>query len=76
MTKWDTIQGDILPITPKYWGDEISDNEIDEQLEKDLEDIYFDDIEISLNEIGDLMEKISERIEKLEIGEMIIGEAV
>ena len=22
MTKWDSIQMDILPIEPKYWGDE------------------------------------------------------
>ena len=29
MTKWDSIQMDILPIEPKYWGDE-------EEFEKDL----------------------------------------
>ena len=29
MTKWDTIQMDILPIEPKIWGDE-------EEFEKDL----------------------------------------
>ena len=37
MTKWDTIQNDILPIEPKIWGDE-------HEFEKDLdfEDEIFD----------------------------------
>ena len=37
MTKWDTIQTDLTPITPKYWGDEaeVENKEIslDEMLE-------------------------------------------
>ena len=37
MTKWDTIQTDLAPITPKYWGDEAEiENEtisLDEMLE-------------------------------------------
>ena len=32
MTKWDTIQDDLAPITPKYWGDE---HEFDKDLEED-----------------------------------------
>jgi hypothetical protein len=40
MTKWDTIQADLEPITPKYWGDE---HEFDKSLDND------DDIEFSLD---------------------------
>lgn len=43
MTKWDTIQSDLEPITPKYWGDEnefadeYDDDDLsDEQVEKYL----------------------------------------
>ena len=32
MTKWDTIQEDLAPILPKYWGDE---HEFDKDLEED-----------------------------------------
>jgi len=39
MTKWDTIQADVMPIEPKYWGDEaeLEDNELslDELLEQE-----------------------------------------
>ena len=40
MTKWDTIQNDILPIEPKYWGDENElekDLSLDEIMENELE---------------------------------------
>ena len=43
MTKWDTIQSDLEPITPKYWGDENEfadeyddDDLLDEQVDKYL----------------------------------------
>ena len=39
MTKWDTIQADLEPITPKYWGDE-------HEFDKSIDD---DDIEFSLD---------------------------
>ncbi len=46
MTKWDTIQSDLAPITPKYWGDEaeienetISLDEILEAEEKELAEL-------------------------------------
>ena len=36
MTKWDTIQADLEPITPKYWGDEHEfDNEEDVEFSLD-----------------------------------------
>jgi hypothetical protein len=34
MTKWDTIQADLEPITPKYWGDE-------HEFEVDSDDVEF-----------------------------------
>lgn len=41
MTKWDSIQMDILPVEPKYWGDEAElENEelsLDELLEQEEE---------------------------------------
>lgn len=41
MTKWDSIQADLVPVTPKYWSefneDELEDNEII-SLDKLLED--------------------------------------
>ena len=40
MTKWDTIQADLEPITPKYWTDEeeveVSLDELLENTEKEL----------------------------------------
>ena len=46
MSKWDTIQADLAPITPKYWGDEaelenetISLDEILEAEEKELAEL-------------------------------------
>jgi hypothetical protein len=44
MTKWDSIQADILPIEPKIWGDE---NEFD----KDLD--LFDEEDEIFNMFGD-----------------------
>jgi hypothetical protein len=35
MTKWDTIQADLEPITPKYWGDEAELEEEDNELSLD-----------------------------------------
>ena len=35
MTKWDTIQSDLEPITPKQWGDE---NEFSDEYDDDLSD--------------------------------------
>jgi hypothetical protein len=40
MTKWDSIQMDILPIEPKIWGDE---NEFQDEYENE-------DVEFSLDE--------------------------
>ena len=41
MTKWDTIQADLAPIEPKYWGDEAEleneDLSLDELLEQEEE---------------------------------------
>lgn len=35
MTKWDTIQADLEPITPKYWTDEEeTELSLDELLEE------------------------------------------
>lgn len=32
MTKWDTIQADLEPITPRVWGDEHEfDNDLDDE---------------------------------------------
>ena len=43
MTKWDTIQADLEPITPKYWGDEaeLENDELslDELLEQEENEI-------------------------------------
>ena len=43
MTKWDTIQADLEPITPKYWTDEeeieVSLDELLENTEKELEEL-------------------------------------
>ena len=37
MTKWDTIQADLEPITPKIWGDEHEfDNDINLDDDNDL----------------------------------------
>jgi hypothetical protein len=38
MTKWDTIQADLEPITPKVWGDEHEfNNDFDDDFDFDLE---------------------------------------
>ena len=48
MTKWDTIQADVIPVTPKYWGDETElENEVisldellnEQELELELEEL-------------------------------------
>lgn len=38
MTKWDTIQSDLEPITPKYWGDEHEYSDEDEDIEFSLDE--------------------------------------
>ena len=46
MTKWDTIQADLEPITPKYWTDEeeieVSLDELLENTEKELAELEND----------------------------------
>ena len=39
MTKWDSIQEDIKPIEPKFWGDEL---ELDEDEDVELTDEMVD----------------------------------
>ena len=46
MTKWDTIQSDILPVVPRSW-------DLEDDLEFDDEENFDDDkIEKLLNAIG------------------------
>lgn len=46
MTKWDTIQADLEPITPNYWTDE---EEIDETVSLDelleIEELELEEME-------------------------------
>jgi hypothetical protein len=42
MTKWDTIQSDLDPVTPKYWGDE---HEFDKEFDLDDEEFSLDNWE-------------------------------
>lgn len=46
MTKWDTIQADLAPITPRVWGDE---HEFDKDLDED-EMEFLNDLEQITNQ--------------------------
>ena len=48
MTKWDTIQADVLPVEPKFWGDEA-------ELEQDERELSLDEImELENNELNEM----------------------
>ena len=46
MTKWDTIQADLEPITPSYWLNDEDDEA--EDLEISLDELFEDEEELVL----------------------------